>query len=117
MARLHLAQYSGSGLAEYDERIHKRIECDRRSGEPMGKEEGHSRDKGDELLRQMREDTGSKKHLDKHKVRAETALRRATEARNEQAFLAALADLGINPESDMWRTYLQGFRRLPPKPY
>lgn len=32
--------------------------------------------KGDEILRQMREDTSSKQHLDRQKIRAEIAIRK-----------------------------------------
>jgi hypothetical protein len=36
--------------------------------------------KGNEILRQMREDTGSKTHLDQQKLRAQAALKRAIDA-------------------------------------
>jgi hypothetical protein len=36
-------------------------------------------DKSDEILRQMREDSGSRKHLDQRKLRAMVAMRRAVE--------------------------------------
>ena len=73
--------------------------------------------RGNEILRQMREDTGSKKHLDQQKLRAQAALGRAVDARDEQAFTAALSALGIDPESSVGRAHLQGFRQLPPKRY
>jgi len=73
--------------------------------------------KGSEILRQMREDTGSKKHLDQLKLRAQKALSKAVDARDEDAFMAALGVLGINPESATGRAHLQGFRHLPPKRY
>lgn len=74
-------------------------------------------EKGSEILRQMREDAGAKKHLDQQKIRASAALGRAIEARDEQAFLSALASLGIDPESAAGKTHLQGFRQLPHKRY
>lgn len=55
----------------------------------MRKDKGSSDEPGNEILRQMREDTGSKKHLDQQKRRAQVALRRALDARDEQAFTAA----------------------------
>ncbi|MGD0293132.1 MAG: hypothetical protein ABSB30_04700 [Terracidiphilus sp.] len=79
----------------------------------MGKDEEIPGEKGDEILRQMREDTGSKKHLDQRKLRAKAALRRAVEERDRQAFIAALMELGIDPESKVGREYLQDFRQLP----
>ncbi|MGA2168675.1 MAG: hypothetical protein ABSG62_10715 [Terracidiphilus sp.] len=60
----------------------------------------------------MREDTGSKKHLDQQKIRAQAALRRAVQAGDERAFLEALTKLGIDPESQTGRTHLRGFRQL-----
>ena len=83
----------------------------------MGTIEDMPEDKGNELLRQMREDTGSKKHLDQQKLRAQKALQKAMDARDEQAFAAALAALGIDPEGEAGRAHLQGFRRLPAKRY
>jgi hypothetical protein len=83
----------------------------------MGKSEDIPDEKANEILRQMREDTGSKKHLDQQKIRAQTALRRAIDARDEQAFVTALAALGINPESEAGRAHLRGFRQLPVKRY
>ena len=74
-------------------------------------------DKASEILRQMREDAGSKKHLDQQKVRAQAALVRAVEARDEQAFVAALAELGIDPGGEAGRAHLRGFRQLPSKHY
>jgi hypothetical protein len=79
----------------------------------MGKDEEIPGEKGDEILRQMREDTGSKKHLDQRKLRAKAALRRAVEERDRQAFIAALMELGIDTESKVGREYLQDFRQLP----
>lgn len=70
---------------------------------------------GSEILTQMREDTGSRKHLDRQKLRAESAMRRAVEARNEQAFMDALTALGIDPASEIGKTHLNRFRQLPPK--
>ena len=83
----------------------------------MGKNDVIPDGKANEILRQMREDAGSKKHLDQLKLRAQKALSKAVDARDEQAFMAALRALGINPESEVGRTHLQGFRRLPPKRY
>jgi len=83
----------------------------------MGKSEEIPGEKGNEILRQMREDTGSKKHLDQRKLRAKAALRRAVEERDEQTFLAALTELGIDPESKVGRAYLQDLRQLPADRY
>lgn len=83
----------------------------------MGKNEEYPGEKANEILRQMREDTGSKKHLDQIKLRAGKALSKAVDARDEDAFVAALGVLGINPESAAGRAHLQGFRQLPPKRY
>jgi hypothetical protein len=83
----------------------------------MGKNDEIADDKGNQILRQMRADTGSKKHLDQLKLRAQKALSKAVDARDEAAFAAALSALGINPESEAGRTHLQGFRQLPPKCY
>jgi hypothetical protein len=83
----------------------------------MSKEKNSSGEPGSEILRQMREDTGRKKHLDQLKLRAQMALRKALDARDEQAFAAALGALGIDPESSAGRAHLQGFRQLPPKRY
>ena len=83
----------------------------------MGKSEEIPGEKGNEILRQMREDTGSKKHLDQQKLRAQAALKKAVDARDEQAFVAALTVLGINPESEVGRAHLRGFRQLPAKRY
>jgi len=74
-------------------------------------------EKANRILRQMREDTGSRKHLDQQKLRAETALRKAIDARDEQAFAEALIALGIDPDGEAGRAHLQGFRRLPAKRY
>jgi hypothetical protein len=74
-------------------------------------------EKGIEILRQMREGAGSKKHLDQQKMRAQAALQRAIEARDEQAFIAALASLGIDPKSEVGKKRLDGFRRLPRSRY
>jgi hypothetical protein len=84
----------------------------------MPKEKGeHPDEKGTEILRQMREDSVTKKHLDQQKLRASAALQRAIEARDEQAFLSALVSLGIDPESAAGKAHLQGFRQLPRKRY
>jgi hypothetical protein len=83
----------------------------------MDKNEEIPSEKGNEILRQMREDTGSKKHLDQLKLRAQTALQRAVDARDETAFSAALAALGIDPEGEVGRAHLRGFRQLPVKRY
>jgi hypothetical protein len=83
----------------------------------MGTSEDVPDGKGSEILRQMREDTGSKKHLDQQKLRAYAALQRAVDARDEQAFAAALTALGINPEGEVGRAHLRGFRQLPAKRY
>jgi hypothetical protein len=82
----------------------------------MPKEESRP-EKGNEILRQMREDTGSKKHLDQQKLSAEFALRRAIEARDEQVFVAALTALGIEPASESGQAHLRGFRQLPANRY
>jgi hypothetical protein len=81
----------------------------------MGKKEESPGEKANEILRQMREDTGTKKHLDQIKLRAQMALSKAVDARDEQAFIAALCALGIDSESEDGRAHLQGFRRLPAK--
>jgi hypothetical protein len=73
--------------------------------------------KASEILRQMREDSGSKKHLDRQKLSAQKALGRAVEARDEQAFVAALTALGIDPDGETGRAHLRGFRQLPSKRY
>lgn len=83
----------------------------------MGRNEEIPGDQGNEILRQMREDTGSKKHLDQLKLRAQKALSKAVDARDEDAFAAALCALGIDPGSATGRAHLQGFRQLPPKRY
>jgi hypothetical protein len=83
----------------------------------MGKCEDIPDGKGNEILRQLREDTGSKKHLDQHKLRAQTALKKALDARDEQAFVAALTALGIDPRSEAGQAHLRGFRQLPAKRY
>ena len=74
-------------------------------------------EKASEILRQMREDSGSKKHLDQQKVRAQAALGRAVETRDERAFVAALTALGIDPDGETGRAHLRGFRLLPAKRY
>ena len=79
---------------------------------PMGREEDRRQGKGEEILRQLREDAGSKKHLDQQKIRAAAALRRAIEARDEQAFVEALMSLGIDPDSEAGRTHLLAFHQL-----
>jgi hypothetical protein len=83
----------------------------------MGKSEEIPGEKGSEILRQLREDTGSKKHLDQQKLRAQAALQRAVDARDEQAFVAALTALGIDPEGQAGQAHLRGFRQLPAKRY
>ena len=70
-------------------------------------------EKGKAILRQMRDDAQAKKHLDQQKVRAEAALRRAIEARDEAAFVQALASLGIDPSSEAGKLHLLQFRQLP----
>jgi hypothetical protein len=83
----------------------------------MRKNEDPPENKAGEILRQMREDTGSRKHLDRQKLRAQQALRKAIDARDEQAFAAALTALGIDSESEAGRMHSQGFRKLPEKRY
>jgi hypothetical protein len=83
----------------------------------MGKNEEYPGEKANEILRQMREDAGSKKHLDQIKLRARKALSKAVDARDEDAFAEALRVLGIDPASEVGRAHLQGFRRLPVKRY
>ncbi len=83
----------------------------------MRKDKGASDVPGDAILRQMREDTGKKKHLDQQKLRAQSALQRAVDARDELAFAEALSALGIDPESQIGRAHMQGFRQLPAKRY
>jgi hypothetical protein len=83
----------------------------------MGKSEEIPGEKGSEILRQMREDTGSRKHLDQQKLRAQAALQRAVDARDELAFAAALTALGIDPEGEVGRAHLRSFRQLPAKRY
>ena len=83
----------------------------------MHNKEGIPGEKANEILRQMREDTGSKKHLDQQKLRAQAALRKAVDARDEMAFAEALTALGIDPESEAGRVHLLGFRQLPVKHY
>jgi hypothetical protein len=65
----------------------------------------------------LREDTGSKKHLDQQKLRAQAALQRAVDARDEPAFVVALNALGIDPESKAGRAHLRDFRQLPANRY
>ena len=83
----------------------------------MPNDEDQSQEKGREILRHMREGNASKKHLNQLKVRAEAALRRAVEARDEDAFLAALSSLGIDPASEAGQMHLRGFRKLGGKRY
>jgi len=78
-------------------------------------EEDASAAKGSEILNELRGETRSKKHLDQQKIRAEAALRPAIEARDEQALLTALAAPGIDPESEVGRSHLRGFRQLGPR--
>jgi hypothetical protein len=68
--------------------------------------------KSAEILRQMREETARKRHLDQQRLRAQAALRRAIEARDESAFVAALTALGIDPASEEGRAHPAGFQRL-----
>jgi len=81
----------------------------------MRDEEKGSGIKGSEILQQMHADAGSKKHLDQLKIRAEAAMKRAIEARNETAFVEALAALGIDATSEDGRMHVSRFRQLPPK--
>jgi hypothetical protein len=83
----------------------------------MGMNEEPADEKANQILRQMREDTGSRKHLDQQKLRAQTALRKAIDARDEQAFAAALTAMGIDSDSEAGRAHLRGFRQLPAKCY
>ena len=83
----------------------------------MRKEEESPDEKGVEILRQMREDASARKHLDQQKIRARAALQLAIDARDEQAFVAALAGLGIDPGSVAGKAHLRGFRELPSKRY
>lgn len=78
----------------------------------VGKEEDHPAEKGAEILRQMREETAPRKHLDPAKIKARAALQRAVEMHDEEAFCRALADLGIDPKSETGIKHLQGFRQL-----
>jgi hypothetical protein len=73
--------------------------------------------KANEILKQMREDTSRKQHQDQGKIRARTALRRAIEARNKEAYLIALVELGIDLESNEGKAYLRDFERLPRNRY
>jgi hypothetical protein len=73
--------------------------------------------KASEILRQMREDTSQKQHQDKEKLRARAALRRAIDARNREAYLLALVELGIDLESTEGKAYLRDFDRLPRNRY
>jgi hypothetical protein len=81
----------------------------------MRTKEESPEEKGSQILRQMREETGSKKHLDSLMLRAQRALQKAVDARDEDAFVVALAALGIDPNSDAGKIHLQGFRNLPMK--
>jgi hypothetical protein len=81
----------------------------------MTKEEDSSREKGAEILRQMREGTASKKHLDQRRLRAQEAVRRAIETRDESAYRTALIELGVDLESETGRAHLNRFRQLPPR--
>jgi hypothetical protein len=89
----------------------------RKESSQMRKNEEIPDEKASKILRQMREDAGSKKHLDQQKLRAQAALGRAVEARDEQAFVAALTALGIDPGGETGRPHLRGFRQLPSKRY
>jgi hypothetical protein len=73
--------------------------------------------KASEILRQMREDTSQKQHQDKETLRARAALRRAIDARNREAYLLALVELGIDLESTEGKAYLRDFDRLPRNRY
>ena len=81
----------------------------------MQKEDDRPDEKVIEIRRQMREEMHPKKHLDQQKIRAELALRRAVDARDEQAFIAALAALDIGSESEIGKAHVHRFRQLPPK--
>jgi len=87
------------------------------AGIRKGKEEEPPEGKGTDILRQMREDSTAKKHLDQQKIRASAALQRAIEARDEQAFLSALAALGVDSDSAAGKAHLHAFRQLPRKRY
>jgi hypothetical protein len=78
----------------------------------MAKEEDPSKEKAAEILRTIREESAGKKHLDPSKIKARAALRRAIEMHDEDAFSRALGDLGIDPESEVGKKHLQGFRQL-----
>jgi hypothetical protein len=73
--------------------------------------------KAKEILKQMREDSSSKQHQDQAKIRAKAALRRAIDARNRDAYVIALFELGIDIESDQGKQYLRDFERLPSNRY
>jgi len=79
----------------------------------MGSEENPSDEKGNEILRQMREDAGSKKHLDQRKLRARKAMKAAIENRNKEAYLTALVELGIDLQSEVGKSFLRDFEQLP----
>jgi hypothetical protein len=81
----------------------------------MKEKEAGSAHKGMEILRQMREGTTLKRHLDQQKLRAEESVRRAIQNRDEQAYREALIELGIDLESDLGKAHLNKFRQLPPK--
>jgi len=83
----------------------------------MEKDKDASEVPGDAILRQMREDTGKKKHLDQQKLRAQSALQRAIDARDEAAFAEAPSALGIEPKSQIGQAHMQSFRQLPAKRY
>jgi hypothetical protein len=73
--------------------------------------------KADEILKQMRADTSSKQHQDQAKIRARAALRRAIDARNRDAYVIALFELGIDIESKEGKQHLRDFEKLPRNSY
>jgi hypothetical protein len=81
----------------------------------MPKEEDRSKDKAAEILREMREGTAVKKHLDRQKLRIEEAVRLAIQKRDEEAYCAALIDLGVDLESPEGKEHIAKFRQLPPR--
>jgi hypothetical protein len=83
----------------------------------MSEEPDASKEKGNEILRQLREDTGSKRHLDQRIIRARAALQRAIEKRKREEYLTALAELGIDLNSEDGKRYLRDFDRLPSDRY
>jgi hypothetical protein len=65
--------------------------------------------KGDEILRQMREDTSSKQHLDRQKIRAEIAIRKQWKRETRQyscPFWPILeSDPKLKQEEHIWRDF------------